>query len=183
VSRSQRDKGSRGELEARDVFLASGVGARRSANQACREPGDPDLALDVPGWFVEVKNGRGISIPAAVRQARAAAQRRHAGDRVIVYAHWTAEPGERPVRGIFVPDDGAGTNFVAAAIAKVARQDVSPPEHGARILGADNTDDAGTPVSRTVYSDGRLLIVPVRFAREGDPAVAKESDAPPGEKA
>lgn len=75
MGRSQRQKGARGELEARSVLASlSGVATwRRSANQSGRfgGAGQPDLVSpDRPGLHPEVKVGKAPPLFPALDQAR-----------------------------------------------------------------------------------------------------------------
>jgi Holliday junction resolvase len=69
MSRSERDKGTRGELEVRDVFRAFGFDCDRTPNSGgLRIKGD--LIGTVP-VHVEVKRQERLQLPLWLRQARA----------------------------------------------------------------------------------------------------------------
>lgn len=86
MGRSQRNKGKRGEIRARDLLREVYPDAYRSANQA-----GSGACCDVEGtpWFVEAKEEKKHQIWAAVRQAVEA--RDKAGDDrpIVVISHRT----------------------------------------------------------------------------------------------
>lgn len=63
MARAQREKGKRGEREARDVLRAHGFAADRDGRL------DDDLRHDVDGYHFEVKRRETLALPAWMRQA------------------------------------------------------------------------------------------------------------------
>ena len=68
MSKSQLDKGKRGEREIAALFRAHGFQARRG-RQYKGGPDSPDIEHDIPGLYVEVKFREQVSIFAALEWA------------------------------------------------------------------------------------------------------------------
>lgn len=86
MGKSQRRKGQRGELRARDILRAVYPDAYRSANQA-----GSDACCDVEGtpWWCEAKEGKTHRIWAAVRQAVEARTAAKDDRPIVVISHRT----------------------------------------------------------------------------------------------
>jgi hypothetical protein len=86
MGRSQREKGRRGEVRARDLLREVYPDAYRSCNQA-----GADACCDVEGtpWFVEAKEGKTHRIWAAVRQAVEARETAKDDRPIVVISHRT----------------------------------------------------------------------------------------------
>lgn len=76
VSKSQREKGARGEREFAELLREYGFDARRDGRL------DDDLDHDVPGVHIEVKRRNTLALPSWTRQAE-----QDAGGRVPVVAY------------------------------------------------------------------------------------------------
>lgn len=76
MSRSQREKGKRGEREFAELLKTHGFDARRDGRL------DDDLAHNVDGYHFEIKRRETLALPAWIRQAED-----DAGDRAAIVAH------------------------------------------------------------------------------------------------
>ncbi len=65
-----KQKGSRGELEVRDLLRLSGFEARRG-QQFSGASGDPDVVHNVPNLHIEVKRVEQLQLHKAMEQSRA----------------------------------------------------------------------------------------------------------------
>lgn len=81
MSRSEREKGKRGEREVASLLRARGFDGARRGRQYAGHPEAPDV-LGVPGCHLEVKYREKLNVPAAYEQARA-----EAGCAVAVLIH------------------------------------------------------------------------------------------------
>lgn len=89
MSRSQREKGKRGEREA--VAELKKIGCLRAARRVRNTEGDSDIVDAIPGVSFEVKLEKRTSIVPAMRQALAQAD----GWEIAAVVHrQTAEPGQ-----------------------------------------------------------------------------------------
>lgn len=68
MSKMSRDKGKRGELEARDLLRKHGFQARRGV-QRTGGPGASDLEHNIPYLHIEVKRAEALSLYTAMEQA------------------------------------------------------------------------------------------------------------------
>jgi hypothetical protein len=64
-----RDKGKRGEREARDALIEHLICSARRGQQHCGGPGSPDVVTSIRGTHFEVKRTETLSIYAALQQA------------------------------------------------------------------------------------------------------------------
>ena len=81
MSKSQRDKGKRGERQVAELLRSLGIAARRG-RQYAGHPDAPDVVADLPGCYVEVKLRERESVRAWMDEARV-----NAGDLVPLVFH------------------------------------------------------------------------------------------------
>ena len=89
MSKSQREKGKRGEREIAALFRSHGFNARRG-RQYKGGPDSPDVVHDIPGLHVEVKFREHVSVFAALEEASRDAG--HEGDAPVVFMRKLRKP-------------------------------------------------------------------------------------------